>query len=507
MPSFSIGTRQVGDGAPVFLVAELSANHGANKDVALRTIEAAAKAGADAIKLQTYTPDTLTLASNAEPFVVKTKNEWAGRTLHDLYAEAMTPWEWHAELKAAAEAHGLVFFSTPFDVTAVEYLERLGVLVHKIASFELTDLPLVAHVARRGHPMIMSTGMASLGEIESAVATCRAAGNDSLALLRCVSAYPAVPEAMDLRSLNALSAFGTVVGLSDHTRDATAAITAVALGAKLVEKHFILDRSIGGPDAFFSLDPAEFQFMVRSIRDAEKALGRPRFGPSADEVASLRFRRSLFAAKAIKKGEMLTADNVRSVRPADGIPARHLSDVLGRTAAADLDFATPLRWEHVGERPRPALRLRPASAADADFLFRLRNDELTRKMSRSTVEVTRADHESWLVRVLDDSARALFIAEVDGVCVGQVRLDRDRSTAAELSLTVAREHRGKGHATAMLRAAEIVARASGVSTLLAVIRVENERSVAAFKAAGYHGFVNRILDGAEYFACERGVSE
>ena len=234
MKTLRIGTREVGEGRPVYIVAELSANHGANKDVALRTVEAAAKAGADAIKLQTYTPDTMTLASTSDQFVVRTKNEWAGRTLHDLYAEAMTPWEWHAELKDAAEANGLQFFSTPFDVTAVEFLETLGVLVHKIASFELTDLPLVDHVARRGHPMILSTGMASLGEIEEAVLTCRAAGNDQLALLRCVSAYPAAPEAMGLASLQALASFGTVVGLSDHSRDATAAVAAVALGAKIV---------------------------------------------------------------------------------------------------------------------------------------------------------------------------------------------------------------------------------------------------------------------------------
>ena len=219
-----IGAREVGDGAPVYLVAELSANHGQDKAIALKTIEAAAAAGADAIKLQTYTPDTLTLNSSAPAFVVKTKNEWAGRTLHDLYKEAMTPWEWHADLKACAESLGMACFSTPFDATAVEFLEGLGVPAHKVASFELNDLPLVERMARTGKPMIISTGMASLADIEAAVQVCREAGNEQLVLLRCVSAYPAKPESMALSSYAILKGFGTIVGLSDHTRDHTVAI-------------------------------------------------------------------------------------------------------------------------------------------------------------------------------------------------------------------------------------------------------------------------------------------
>lgn len=505
MTSIRIATRDIGPGHPVFLIAELSANHGADRGIALRTIEAAARAGADAIKLQTYTPDTLTLRSDAPPFVVRTKNEWAGRTLHDLYAEAMTPWEWHAELKNAAESLGLLFFSTPFDPTAVEFLEEMGAVAHKIASFELTDLPLVEHVARRGRPMILSTGMASLGEIEQAVAACRSAGNDQLALLRCVSAYPAEPSAMALSSLVALASFGTVVGLSDHTRDATAAITAVALGAKIVEKHFILDRSVGGPDAFFSLDPDEFAFLVRSVRDAESAIGSPRFGPSEGEQSSLRFRRSLFVSRPILQGELLTTDNVRSVRPADGIEAKYLPNVLGRVATSALDAATPLAWQHFRDAPPVRVSLRPAVASDAPFLLELRNDAITRSMSKATHVVSSAEHAVWLDAVLTDTTRALFVAESGSCAIGQARLDGLRGTSTEISLSLAPAARGQGLASDVLRAAESAAKERGVNMLQATIRKTNERSVSAFKRAGYYGFVERARNGEAFLHCERKV--
>lgn len=505
MKTLQIGSRAVGEGCPVFVIAELSANHGARKDLALKTVAAAAAAGADAIKLQTYTPDTLTLRSDAEPFVVRTKNEWAGRTLHDLYAEAMTPWEWHAELKAAAEAHGLVFFSTPFDVSAVEYLEQLGAVVHKIASFELTDLPLVEHVARRGRPMILSTGMASLGEIEAAVATCRAVGNDQLALLRCVSAYPARPESMGLASLVTLASFGTVVGLSDHTREATAAVAAVALGAKIVEKHFILDRSIGGPDAFFSLDPEEFTLMVRSVRDAERAIGAPRFGPSPEEVPSLRFRRSLFLAKDVERGTVLTCEHVRSVRPADGLPARHLPTVLGRVCTQNLAFGTPLAWTHLAAPEAVRVALRPAATTDGDFLLRLRNDDLTRTMSTSNVAVTADEHAAWLASSLQSDTRSLWIAEHAGEAVGQLRLDTS-GAVAQVSLALIATARGQGLAVDLLRAGETEARARGVRVLTASIRAQNDASVASFKRAGYYAFVERTLEDGAYWLCERSLA-
>jgi pseudaminic acid synthase len=504
MKAFSIGSREVGDGCPVLLVAELSANHGGKKDVALATIEAAAKAGADAIKLQTYTPNTLTLASDTAPFVVKTKNEWSGRTLHDLYREAMTPWEWHADLKACAESLGLLCFSTPFDATAVEFLEGLDVPAHKVASFELNDLPLIERIARTGKPVILSTGMATLGDIEAALTTCRSAGNEKLALLRCVSCYPAKPESMALASFGLLGQLDVVVGLSDHTRDATVAISSVALGARIIEKHFILDRAVGGPDAFFSLLPEEFRAMTLAVRKAEAALGTPRFGPSTDEAASTAFRRSLFVARDVEPGCVLTCDDVRSVRPADGLPPRHLPAILGRTAARALRAATPLTWDMVGPSPPIRLSLRPATADDADRLLEWRNDPTTRANSVSGSVVSRDDHAKWLASSLVSASRLLLLAEADSLPVGVVRLDALDHGAWQVSITVSATARGKGHAAAILRAVEEVARAKGGMYLVARIKQGNEASVRAFKRAGYYGFAI-ARDGL--WKCERRLGD
>ncbi len=507
--SFQIGNVPVGEGHPVFIIAELSANHAGQRDIALKSIERAAKCGANAIKLQTYTPDTLTLKSNAPHFVVKTKNEWNGRTLHDLYAEAMTPWEWHAELKACAESLGLPLFSTPFDPTAVEFLEALNVPAHKVASFEIVDLPLVANVARRNKPVILSTGMASLGEIEAAVATCRSVGNDKLALLRCVSSYPARPDAMNLQSFTALRSFGTVVGLSDHTRDNTVAIASVTLGAKLIEKHFILDRSVGGPDAFFSLEPDELEGLIKAVRDTERAMGAPRFGVSADEKASAAFRRSLFVARPAAKGTPLTADIIRSVRPSYGLAPEHLPRVLGCIAARDLEPGEPLTWDMVGPKAvRPKVTLRLATAADSDALFAWRNDEETRKASSSTAAVPRADHDAWFARSLDSKDRVLFVAMHEGAAVGTARMDRDVSLGAasrvwEVSLTVAPHARGKGLAAPMLTALSDAALEREAALLLARLKPENQKSRAAFEAAGYHGFSERRLGEETFVFCER----
>jgi N-acetylneuraminate synthase len=505
--SFEIGGVGVGHGHPVFVIAELSANHAGQRDVALKTIEAAAKLGANAIKIQTYTPDTLTLKSSAPEFVVRTKNEWGGRTLHDLYAEAMTPWEWHAELKACAESCGIPLFSTPFDPTAVELLESLGVSAHKIASFELVDLPLVEYVARCGKPMILSTGMASLAEIEAAVATCRAAGNDRLALLRCVSAYPARPETMNLQSLRILEGFGTILGLSDHTRDHTVAIASVALGAKIIEKHFILDRSVGGPDAFFSLEPAELEGLIKAVRDAERSLGAPRFGASADETASLAFRRSLFVARDVKEGATLTADDVRSVRPAHGIATEHLPAVLGRTASRALSMGTPFAWDMVGVAPaRAVVELREAHTEDASLLLAWRNDPETQRQSVSRAAITEAEHVAWLAASLASEARTLFVASHEGVPVGTARLDRGSGGAWEVSITVAPGARGRKLGTAILVAVDAAARKRDVQTLTARIRAANTVSVAAFKSAGYYAFVERTIDGEPYVLCQRRLA-
>ena len=344
----SIAGRLVGPGQPVFIVAEMSANHRQDLDEALRIIAVAKECGADAVKIQTYTADTITLDSDAEHFVIQ-DTIWKGQKLHDLYGQAYTPWEWQAGLKRAAEDLGMALFSSPFDHTAVDFLESLDMPAYKVASFEVVDLPLLRRMAATGRPVIMSTGMATLGEIDEAVRTLRQAGCTELSLLKCTSAYPANPLDMNLRTIPHLAeAFGVPAGLSDHTLGVEAPVAAVALGACLVEKHFTLSRAAGGPDAAFSLEPAEFAEMVRAVRSVEQALGRVNYQVTERELASRAFRRSLFVAEDVRAGEPFTARNVRSVRPAHGLHTRYLEEILGRPAARDVKKGTPLSWDLVG---------------------------------------------------------------------------------------------------------------------------------------------------------------
>jgi pseudaminic acid synthase len=336
------------DADRVFLVAELSANHGGSLEVCLETVRAAARAGADAIKVQTYTADTITLDSDADCFRIKDGTLWDGATLHGLYTEAQTPWDWHAPIQAEAERNGLVFFSSPFDFTAVDYLDALGVPIFKIASFEIADIPLIEYAAAKGKAMILSTGIAGLAEIEEAVAACRRVGNDQITLLTCTSAYPADPGDANLATLPLLAqTFGVRVGLSDHTLDDVVAIAAVALGARVVEKHFILDRSLGGPDASFSLEPAQFATLAANIRTTERAMGRVRWGPTGQAAVNRRFGRSLFIAEDMKAGDILTEANLRSVRPGDGLHTRYWRELLGRPVTRDVARGTPMSWSLV----------------------------------------------------------------------------------------------------------------------------------------------------------------
>jgi len=343
--NFAIAAREIGPGAPTFVIAEVSANHNHSFDRAVAIIRAARQAGADAVKLQTYTPDSLTIDSDRPWFQVGSGTLWAGRTLYGLYSEAFTPWEWHADLFDVAREEGLICFSTPFDAGAVELLEGLGSPAHKVASFENVDLGLLQCVAATGKPVILSTGMATLGELEQAVSTLRAAGAREIALLKCTSAYPAAPASMNLRTIPHLrDTFGAVVGLSDHTMGSAAAVAAVALGASIVEKHFTLARADGGPDAAFSLEPDEFARMVQDIRVAEQALGAISYERTADEQKSLCFRRSLFVVRDVRAGERFTDANVRSIRPGYGLAPRFLPDVVGKQAAVDIGRGTPLSW-------------------------------------------------------------------------------------------------------------------------------------------------------------------
>jgi pseudaminic acid synthase len=332
----------------VFIIAELSANHGQKIEVAIETIRAAKRAGADSIKLQTYTADTLTIDCDNEYFSqVLEGTIWEGRKLYDLYREAYTPWEWHEELFQVAAQEGLLCFSTPFDKTAVDFLEQFNPPYYKIASFEIQDIPLIEHTASKGRPMIISTGIAELEDIELAVQTCRNAGNDSITLLKCTSSYPAPIEEANLLTLPDLKKrFGVEVGLSDHTSGIVAPVVAVALGAKVIEKHFILDKSIGGPDASFSLDEKEFTAMVAAVRQAEKALGKTTYDLTEKAKDNRKFSRSLFAVKDIKAGELFTEENVRSIRPGYGLHPRYLKEVIGKKAKVDIVAGTPLRVSH-----------------------------------------------------------------------------------------------------------------------------------------------------------------
>ncbi len=336
-------------GKSVFIIAELSANHGQKLKTAVETIRAAKRAGADAIKLQTYTADTMTIDCNNKYFKDVLKGSiWEGRTLYNLYKEAYTPWEWHKELFRVAKEEGLLCFSTPFDKTAVDFLEQFDPPAYKIASFEIQDIPLIEYTASKGKPMIMSTGIAELEDIELAVQTCRDTGNNDITLLKCTSSYPAPIEEANLATIPDLKQrFGVEVGLSDHTLGIVAPVVAVTLGARVIEKHFILDKSIGGPDASFSLDEKEFTEMVKAVRQAEKAVGQVSYELTEKVKASRKFARSLFAVKDIKKGEIFTEDNVRSIRPGYGLHPKNLKEVIGKEAKEDLEKGTPLDNESV----------------------------------------------------------------------------------------------------------------------------------------------------------------
>jgi pseudaminic acid synthase len=340
-----IAEHNVGNSHPVFIIAELSANHIQDFDIAVKTIKAIKDSGADALKLQTYTADTMTINLDNEYFKIKQGTLWDGKTLYQLYQEAYTPWEWQPELKKVAESLGLICFSSPFNKTAVDFLEEMNVPAYKVASFEITDIPLIQYIASKGKPVIISTGIATLADIEEAVKACKKMGNNQIALLKCTSAYPAPLEESNLRIIpNLADTFNTVVGLSDHTLGISAPIASVALGAKIIEKHFILDRKIGGPDAAFSMESAEFRSMVEVIREVEKALGTVNYDLTEKTRKSREFSRSLFAVEDIKPGESLTEVNVRSIRPGFGLHPRHLEQIIGKKARTDIKKGTPLDW-------------------------------------------------------------------------------------------------------------------------------------------------------------------
>ena len=345
IPHISIAGRRISQEDSPYVIAEVSANHNGRLDVALRLIEEAKKAGADAVKLQTYTADTITLDADTEDFQIR-GGLWDGKTLYQLYKEAHMPWEWHEPLFAHARKVGIPIFSSPFDRTAVDLLHSLDAPAFKIASFEAVDLPLIRYVASKGKPMIISTGMADHEEIQEAIDAARSGGCTHLAILHCVSGYPAPAEDYNLRTVpDMVQRFGLVTGLSDHTLDNTTAVTSVALGASLIEKHFTLDRSGGGPDDSFSLEPADLAALCRDSRTAWQALGKVDYGRKSSEQGNAQFRRSLYFVKPLRAGDAITEDAVRSVRPGFGLAPKHLDAIIGRKLAKDVTANTPVRTE------------------------------------------------------------------------------------------------------------------------------------------------------------------
>ncbi|MDT0649642.1 pseudaminic acid synthase [Autumnicola edwardsiae] len=345
-----IGNFKINDKSEVFIIAELSANHNGSLETALETIKAAKRAGANAVKLQTYTADTMTLDVHKDDFMLKQGTIWDGKYLHDLYKEAYTPWEWHKELFRVAEEEGLVCFSSPFDFSAVDFLEELDAPAYKIASFEITDIPLIEKAAAKGKPVIISTGIAGKEDIELALETCRRVGNNDVALLKCTSSYPAPIDEANMKMVRDLAErYNVISGLSDHTIGNTVPIVATCFGAKIIEKHFILDRSIGGPDASFSMNEQEFKDMVTAVRQAEKAIGEVDYNLTEKQKSGREFSRSLYIAEDVSAGEVLTDKNLRSVRPGYGLHPKYYIEILGKTTTEDLKKGTRLKLEHVNK--------------------------------------------------------------------------------------------------------------------------------------------------------------
>lgn len=351
--TIKIGNKTIGENSPVFIVAEISGNHNQSYDRAVKIVEEACKAGVDAIKLQTYTPDTITIDSDKEWFRVNDVNDprlWQGKTLYELYEKAHTPWEWQPKLKKIAEDHGLVLFSTPFDSSAVDFLANMDVPCYKVASYEVNDVLLLKKIAQQGKPVIMSVGFASLDDIELALTTLRDNGASEIAILHCVTAYsdnPKLEESNLATILDIRDRFGVVSGFSDNNSGIEIPTTAAIMGASIIEKHFTLDRSEEGPDSRFSIEPGEMKEMVAAIRSAEKIAGKVRYGPlsKVEEANKRRFRRSLFVVRDIKSGEKFTRDNIRSIRPAYGLHTKFFEDIIGKVAAKDIERGTPLSWE------------------------------------------------------------------------------------------------------------------------------------------------------------------
>ena len=391
-----VGNRWIGEGCPIYMIAEMSANHAGSLARAKEIIHAAKESGADCIKIQTYTPDTLTIDCHNEYFQVE-NGTWQGENLYGLYGKAYTPWEWQGALKEEAEKAGIDFLSTPFDTTSVDFLEELGLQFYKIASFEMVDLPLIEYAASKGKPLIISTGMGTVEEIREAVEAARRTGNGQIALLRCSSVYPAEPKDMNLNTIPDMKRrFGLPVGLSDHSMGFLSAVTAAALGAKIIEKHFCLSREIENPDASFSMTPEEYSRMVKEVRAVEEALGQPSYGVSPKEESSMVFRRSIFAVKDIPKGEALTGENIRIIRPGYGLKPKYYGDVLGMRTDRELKRGTPLSFEAL-EKGAVLFATNNANTEDLFQWLKAREARVYQIQNKLTAEAVRQLAPSFIV--------------------------------------------------------------------------------------------------------------
>ena len=482
MKTIRIKDRMIGNGYPAYIIAEMSGNHAGSIERAKEIIRAAKESGADCIKIQTYTPDTITIDCDNEYFQIE-QGTWNGENLYQLYGKAYTPWEWQKELKEEADRIGIDFFSTPFDKTSVDFLEEIGMEFYKIASIELVDLPLIKYVAEKGKPIILSTGMSSLAEIQEAADTIKSTGNEQFAFLRCASAYPAISDEMNLATMVDMGRrFDVPVGLSDHSMGGLAAVTAVAMGASIIEKHFCLSREIENPDSTFSMEPHEFAQMVKDIRQAEKAMGTVKYGVTEQEKSNHIFRKSIFVTKDVKAGETFSEENIRVIRPGFGLHPREFENVLGKVALQDISRGMPLKASVV----KNYLELHPATAQECELVFGWANDAETRKWSFTKESIPWEVHQKWYKECLERQDRELLICYKMGVPVGQIRLDISEEEAV-LSYSIAKEYRNRGYGAELLRVAEEWVRfmKPQVKCLIADTKTENQASGNILSENGY----------------------
>ena len=483
MAEISLKNRKIGDGHPVYIIAEMSANHAGSLERARRIVQKAKECGADCIKIQTYTPDTITIDCHNSYFDIK-DGTWEGENLYSLYGKAYTPWEWQGAIKEEADRVGIDFLSTPFDNSAVDFLENLGIEFYKIASFELVDLPLLSYVASKGKPIILSTGMATVDEIQEAVNTIYRTGNRQVILLKCSSAYPADPAGMHLRTITDMKErFNLPVGLSDHSMGSLSAAAAVALGASVIEKHFCLGREIENPDSSFSMTPEDFSAMTDAVRKVEKALGTTFYGASPQEKSNLAFRRSIFAVKDIAAGETLTEENIRVIRPSYGLAPREYEHVLGKVCESDLKRGTPLNASVI----KDYLTLIPAAQEHKELIFNWANDAQTRAQSLSVEPIPWEDHCAWYEASLDSATRSIYICYHADTPVGIFRTDLTSDSEAEISYQIAPEYRHRGYSVPMVALGEKITLQTTPSLrkFYARIKPQNTASLELVRKLGY----------------------